>query len=294
MQHSAKILTATSALIVAMGGFAQAADILEPVVVEAPVYHAPEVVPKSVSGWYIRGDVGYGTNEIDDIHYITYGAGVAGHGGLLKGELKNSFSIGGGIGYQMNHYLRGDVTVDYTRKTDFEGYTEGTCTTLGHPDYADGVTVDCRSSDVSSVGIWTVLANAYVDLGTYKHFTPYVGAGIGGAHVRWDSLHNTIGDGYNQTGTTEHHGASDWRAAFAVMAGVSYAATERVSIDLGYRYKHIAGHRMLEYANGTGPGFDKGIKSHEFRAGLRYKFGGGGHKPHKPHVPYEPLPPIYK
>ncbi len=38
---------------------------------------------------------------------------------------------------------------------------------------------------------YSLLANAYVDLGTYGYITPYVGAGIGGTYVKWDKLRNT-------------------------------------------------------------------------------------------------------
>ena len=104
-----------------------------------------------------------------------------------------------------------DLTGDYWFKSDFEGSTSGFC--------ADGL--PCTSSDKSSVEVFLLLANAYVDLGTYNGFTPYVGAGIGGAYVKWDELTNTTRDG-----SFKHEGGGDWRFAYAAMAGVSYCLTE--------------------------------------------------------------------
>src|SRR6185503_1602699 len=116
-----------------------------------------------------------------------------------------AFSLGGGIGYQITNYLRTDLTVDYWFDSDFNGSTTGT----------NGV-----STDTSSFNAWLLLANAYADLGTYYGFTPYVGAGIGGARIEWDDLTNTVG-----TVTTVHDGDENWRFAWALMAGTAYWLT---------------------------------------------------------------------
>lgn len=285
MKHAAVKIAASTAMVALLAATAQAADVYEPPVIEAPPVHYPEALPKKVSGWYIRGDIGYLWSDFRGANYITYGAGVAAPPGTLDGELKGAFSIGGGLGYHINHHLRTDLTVDYNFKSDFEGSTAGTCT-------AGGAAVACSSSDITGYQAWTLLANAYVDLGTYSGITPYVGAGIGGVYMMWHDLENTIPPGFDQSGTTTHLGTSDWRFAYALMAGVSYAATKNVSIDLGYRYKHISGGRMFQYANATGPGFDEEINVHEVRAGIRYKFGAP-HKRHKQHPIYEP-PVVFK
>ncbi|MBO6551748.1 MAG: porin family protein [Roseitalea sp.] len=281
MNHAAMKLAASAAMVVTLGMSANAADIIEPVVIETPV-HYPEAVPAKVSGWYIRGDVGYLWSDFRGADYLTYGAGVAGHPGLLEGELKGSLSVGGGVGYQISHYLRTDLTLDYNFKSDFTGTSSGTCTIVG-----GGGPAACSSTDTTGYHAWTLLANAYVDLGTYKGITPYVGAGLGGVYMKWDDLNNTIGPGFDQSGTITHSGTSDWRFAYALMAGASYAVNHRLSVDLGYRYKHISGGRMFEYASATGPGFDRAINVHEVRAGLRYKFG-------ESHQPYTPPPPVYE
>lgn len=295
MKHAAKILAVGTAMAATLVASAGAADLAEPIVYEAPVYEAPEALPKAAGGWYLRGDIGYRLNTFHGADYMT----ATGFDGYLDGSLSNSYSIGGGVGYHVNHYLRADLTLDYDFKTDFEGSTTGTCTftdpgpdgVLGTVDDIPGATRDCTSSDISGYKAWTLLSNAYVDLGTYSGFTPYVGAGIGGAYVQWHELTNTISGGNDQDGTYVHEGSSDWRFAYALMAGVSYAVNHNVSVDLGYRYKKIAGSHMFGYeaVSGTGIGVDRGISSHEFRAGLRYKFGGGEQ------AVYHPVPtPIYK
>lgn len=278
-----KPLLATAAVL--FSGTAFAADFYEPPVIEAP---PPQIIEKEVShgGWYIRGDVDYHWSKLRGTEYITYGCCTPdpGSDSFDTTDLKGAMSLGAGVGYKMSKYFRADLTADYWFKSDFRGSTSGTC---------GGV--PCVSTDASSYSALLLLANAYVDLGSYHGVTPYVGAGLGGAYVKWDDLENTIG------GTTDvHGGASGWRFAWAVMAGASYCLTSNLELDAGYRYSRIEGGRMFEESGiGVGPGFDKGISTHEARAGLRYAFGpsGSANCAQPEIVAYEPPvyePPVYK
>jgi opacity protein-like surface antigen len=251
-------------LFVLIAGPALAADPYEP-----PVYEAPpaEVVYEDYGGWYIRGDLDYHLSKFRGAEYVTYGvtgccAPLPGSGSFDFGDLKGALSVGGGLGYQISKHLRADLTFDYMFKSDFRGQTTGFC----------GAIV-CRSTDVSAYSALLMLANAYVDLGTWHGFTPYVGGGIGGAYVKWDSLRNTVGGI-----TTVHEGSKNMRFAWAAMVGTSYCVTDKLKLDVGYRYSRIHGGRMFELApngpGGAGPGFDNGFNIHEGRAGLRYQFGG--------------------
>jgi opacity protein-like surface antigen len=267
-----------AALFAFAGLPASAADYVEP----AP----PPPAPVEFGGWYIRGDIDYHWTDFRGADYITYGvtccgAPLPGTNSFSSGDLDGSASLGLGVGYQINDYLRTDLTADYWFDQDFNGSTSGDC-----------AGVPCTSSDTTSMSTWLLLANAYADLGTYYGFTPYVGAGIGGAHVKWDELHNTISGV-----TTVHPGDEDWRFAWALMAGTSYCLTDNLKLDVGYRYSHINGGRMFELSpagpGGAGPGFDDGFNTHEVRGGLRYDFGNSTCAPAP--VPYEPpAPAVYK
>ena len=265
-----------AALFAFAGAPAFAADYVEP----APL---PEPLP-AYGGWYIRGDLDYHWSDFRGAEYTTYGVTCCGEplpgtGSFDSGELDGAFSLGAGVGYQINDYLRTDLTVDYWFGDDFDGSTTGFCGA-----------VLCTSTDSSSMSAWLLLANAYVDLGTYYGFTPYLGAGIGGARVQWDDLTNTVAGV-----TTVHDGDENWRFAWAVMAGTSYCLTDALKLDVGYRFSHINGGQMFDLApngpGGAGPGYDDGFNTHEARAGLRYDFGNNGCVPPPP--AYEP-PPVYK
>ena len=271
---------------------AMAADLYQPEVVQAPpaIVEQPTVIAETSSdwgdGWYIRGDIDYHRMALRGTNYITYGT-PGGTNQFASTNLKDSFSIGAGLGYNIGKYIRADITADYWFKSDFRGTTRGTCGSPPAP---------CVSNDKGGLSALVVLANAYVDLGTYHGITPYVGAGIGAARVKWDKLRNTVGGV-----TTTHAGDSSGRMAWALMAGASYCLTSQTELDLGYRYTRISGGRMFQYAPAAGPGFDDGMHVHEVRAGLRYSFGAKGAAtrcaPAPQVVSYQPEPqpmPVYK
>lgn len=267
-----------AALLAGVAGPALAADpYIEPI---APEPVAPYVGPVSedYGGWYIRGDVDYHWSKFRGADYILYGA--PGQQGRLDGDLKGALSLGLGVGYQIDKNFRVDLTGDYLFKSDFDGSTRGFC----------GGGQPCVSRDRTSYQALLLLANAYVDLGTWHGITPYVGAGIGGAHVKWDDLINDDDDG-----SFRHNGGKGWRFAYAAMAGASYCLTDRAKLDVGYRFAHIDGGRMFGYSTNAGPGYDRGINIHEVRGGVRYQFGGTsdcGPAP-EPYIP--PVePPVYK
>jgi opacity protein-like surface antigen len=257
---------------------ASAADIIEsPAIVEQP--SAP-VVYADTGSWYIRGDIDYHRAKIRDTIYAVSG----GTSTFDSTSLKDSWSVGAGIGYNVSQHFRVDLTADYWMKSDFRGSTSGTC---GFP------AAPCVSVDTSTMKALVLLANAYADLGTYQGITPYVGAGIGVAHVNWSDLANDDG-----VTVTTHPGAKSMRGAFALMAGASYCLTDKVELDAGYRYTRVGGGDMFGFANSNGPGYDKGFNVHEVRAGLRYSFGGSGASsrcaPAPQTVEYQPEPAVYK
>lgn len=272
-----------------------AADLDPMPIIAAPMPVAPEVQTVETGGWYLRGDVGYSLNRLVDGEVIYNTASAQGMGqGTLRGEVEDSFLIGGGIGYDTGNMFRADLTADYNFESDFSGSSTGFCTPTG-----GGAAVSCSTSDVATYSALTLMANAYVDLGTVNGVTPYVGAGIGGAHVTWGTLSNTTPDGFVTSGTETHTGGEEWRFAYAVMAGASVDITHNLKLDAGYRYRRITGGKMFEIGDGlngansfTGPGHDKGITSHDFRIGARYSLGGGSSASQA--AVSEPYNPVYK
>lgn len=288
MKTAAKYLL--SGALLAASGFApaMAADIYEPPVIETPVYAPPEAVPAEVSGWYLRGDVGYAWHQKKDAYYvIAEDTPALTEATLFAESFRGSYTIGGGIGYQINHYARADVTLDYWGNGQFTGHTYGEC------DYGGGLE-PCTSTDIAKFSALTLMANAYVDFGTYARFTPYAGFGFGGSYVKWGDLSNEacLDSDPSDCMTFYHDGKSGWRFAYALMAGVSMDVTCAVAADVGYKYQRIAGGEMFGTVANAGYGHDGGFSSHQVKAGLRYKLGGCQPAPEPLYIP-EPLP-VYK
>ena len=278
---AAALIASTSAL---------AADLYQPE--QPPLVSAPEITVKEASGWYLRGDIGYSFNDLKGAKFLQGHRTPTNWANFGKADLDDSAVLGVGVGYQINSYLRTDLTFDHMFKSDFSGSTTGTC---GSP------AVACTSRDQSAMRAYTLMANAYVDLGTYASITPYIGAGIGGSYVKWDSLKNTACEDGSGTcyGTDVHGGRGDWRLTYALMAGASYDISCNLKADVGYRYRHIAKGDMFSFLSSSTPGggtqgWDKGINSHEIRVGARYMFNGCETQAYQP-PPLEPAPPlVYK
>ncbi len=258
---------------------AMAADTVTHIPVVEPV---PEIRgTHSYSGLYVRGDIGYAWTNLRGIDYTLYGKPGA-YGKFDTYDVDNSWTIGGGVGYQINHWLRTDLTLDYMFDADFHGSTSGYCGN-GYP---------CVSTDSSSLSGYTLLANAYVDFWNYGNFSAYVGGGIGGTYVQWDDLTNTScsvkGYPHHCDPTITHEGNSEWRFTAAFMAGGAYHFRCDLAADAGYRYRWISGGEMFGYKKGGGPGYDEDFNIHEVRLGLRY-YPGKDCSP-----PIVTPPPIYK
>jgi opacity protein-like surface antigen len=282
MSLKTSVLLAAAAVMVLPAGLVQAADYEPPVFVDQPV---EEYVPVEVgSGWYLRGDVGYNfsAEAKGDFDYRTFDALTGTYGAAIfdTASLGNNVTVGFGFGYNFTDYLRADLTFDAFR-TSFDGTTFSSLPCSGAPAF---IGTSCRSEDSADATAYSLMANSYVDLGTYVGFTPYVGGGLGMTYVDWDSLHSSafcVGATCPPPGAflsgTESDGEKSWRFTWALMAGMAYDLTRNLKVDLGYRYRSIDGGPMFAFdpgsqlAGATGTqGEDPGFQTHEVRIGLRY------------------------
>jgi opacity protein-like surface antigen len=253
---------------------AAAADYDPPVVVEA----AEEFVPVEVgSGWYLRGDIGYIVSQDTGRYTYSISDGVnSGNSSFNSASLDNDFTFGVGVGYQFNEWFRADATVDGFR-SDFSGSTRSASPCSTDAAFDD---TGCRSSDSADMSAISVMANGYVDLGTYAGFTPYVGAGLGFSYVSWSDLgskYYCVDGGAacpdSLVGSSSMGGESDWRFTYALMAGAAYDLTNNWKVDVGYRYKQIDNGDMFSWASDglSIKGKDSDLSQHEIRVGLRYE-----------------------
>ena len=276
---------------------AQAADVIEepaPVAYEQPI---------STSGWYLRGDVGYvfKNDTSGDYSFYNQFPGAQGIDDVFDYDidLNDAVSFGGGVGYRFTDQLRGDVTLDYF-KTD----VNGSASCISYITAAAGLDFynDCEDKGEADASIWTALANAYIDIGKFGPVTPYIGAGLGVARVKYSDLRNEQVCGSDpacdgiENYVGENSGETSYRFAAALAAGATFDLTQALKLDAGYRYTHIDGGDAFGYdkadksfgASGVQYN-DDGFDIHTIRAGLRYEFGGSGFASSEPEAA-----PVYK
>ena len=111
----------------------------------------------------------------------------------------------------------------------------------------------------AKVGIKTLLANVYWDLGNYNGFTPYVGAGLGMAWVNTELGLSVSGVGSASVDNTETV------AAAQIGFGCSYAFNETFAVDLGYRCLAVGDGKVEVFES-------KDNVAHQIMLGLRVTF----------------------
>ena len=279
------VIVASFALTGAGAGAAQAADYAPPP--PPPVYVQPPPPPEPCCDtWYLRGFVGAGINSKGSLDVTPFPADTS----IVSNSLADSYFIGAGVGYNWNSWLRFDVTAEYRAKSHISALI------ASQPGGAGPVAVDQYDGNLSS---WVVLANAFVDLGTWDCWTPFVGAGIGGAYNTISNFTDVTPnvDAFGATGSSFGigRGTSTWNLAWALYAGVSYSVTKNLNIDLTYRYLNYGSAKETVDCNG-GTGCNdftfKNLHSNDIMLGMRWTCCDTAPPPRYAPQPYTP-PPVY-
>lgn len=245
------------AAVAALSNFAapaHAAGLLPPE--PEPVY----VAPSAAFNCYVRADVGYSW-DIDGFDGDYNGA-------TTGNDIDDGYFLETGIGCG-NPSLRGfraEVVFGYRDERDIVAVPP-----------QPPVPNDPLFTDVET---YTLMANFYYDFGNFSGFIPYVGAGIGFAyHQMGDVVCAPEVPGFCNPAAVQA-GDEDLHFAWSLMAGVGYEVSDRVIVDVGYRYIDL-GDVSSERADSfffVNPFFNvDDLRNHEIKAGVRYRFGFPGH-----------------
>jgi opacity protein-like surface antigen len=188
-------------------------------------------------------------------------------------SFQDTTNLGFGVGYEVNNWLRFDVTGEYRTQAAFKAtgsYLPGACT-------VGGVTGTCFDTYSGNFSAAVFMVNAYVDLGTWWCLTPYIGGGVGGAYDRISGVDDigplppgTIGFGY------AYNDAASWNLAWNVQAGLTYNVSNNFKVDFSWRYLSMGSPQSANvYCQNTVTctpnSFElKDITSQDFRIGLRW------------------------
>jgi opacity protein-like surface antigen len=255
---------------------AGAASLLSSVAFAAdlPLAPPPYVPPPAADfgGWYLRGDIGFSNQRVKNIA-MADGRNAQ----LLSLNETTAFDAAGvygvGIGYQFNNWFRGDIVGQYRGNSNFKGTDLLTYPVGGGP-IGNGI-----NNYNATKSEWLVMANGYVDLGTWWCVTPFIGAGVGMARV-------TIAN-YTDIGAVDNGGgpaiqsyasapsASKWNFAWAAHAGLAYHVNPGLTLELAYSYVNLGSGTtgpVSDYqglTNGVPMQFHD-ITSHDLKLGVRW------------------------
>jgi opacity protein-like surface antigen len=198
-------------------GAAHAAD-YSPPPPPPPAFIPPP--PPCCDNWYLRGYVGIGVNN-EQIEYQQNPLNSSNFA-FDHSSIDDSAIFGVGVGYNVNNWLRLEASGEYRSKSRVYAF--------GHYTNGGGFFLDTYEGYLSST---VFLANAFVDLGTWDCFTPFIGAGVGGAY---NMLTDFTDINPSNAGFGIGRNPGEWNLAWALYAGVSYQVAQNFHIDLTYRY----------------------------------------------------------
>ena len=217
--------------------------------------------PPSDRGIYFKGYIGQANPDVGNIWTEAYDTN---NFTVHHKDIKSSPLYGIGVGWQARHWLRFDLTGEYRGDSIFVGHDQYPAIGGGTPG-TNEYTADIKS--------WLGLANAYIDMGNWCGFTPYIGAGIGFATLNVEGMkdvnvfNDSVAFGTDKTNTN---------FAWALHAGISYDVTAQVVVDLAYRYSDLGSAQSGVVTTFDGAASYSGVHikdvtSNDLLFGVRYK-----------------------
>ena len=265
---------------------------------------APPPVDQPVefgTGWYLRGDVGYSNMPVPVV--VADFANNLGRTGAASGGI--------GFGYQYNSWLRTDFEIDRAVFRPSSAQAPMWCPSGTIMDsqatnlpvgYLYDLNETCTPYITAHLNRTTPMLNAYLDLGHWWGFTPYVGAGVGMSYLQSSSAvtYNNTANGlpwapnlgvtgvplqwitangvyvtpvralqFTQLQPNQYSSKISWKFSWNIMAGVSYDITQNLKVDLHYRLLDAGSYTGLPSLLTLAPAPTKELVSQEVRVGVR-------------------------
>jgi opacity protein-like surface antigen len=265
------------------------------------------------SNWYVRGDLGISFDKAPNVSFSAIappalgGVGAPYTIGNGANWTTTNFTGGAGFGYRWNDWLRFDATWDYRNGPGGSRQATVVCPYGPLVPFPTGFLYDTTNTCGASTNVRqydnAFLGNAYVDLGTYYGFTPYIGGGLG---LNMNTLTGSVN--YNETANGLPYVANltpfgatpqvwvnpqgqtlapqpniafgpqfwnrsirttTWSMAWALAAGVGYKITPSMTLDIGYRYLNSGTVSTLLNPQ-TGATIHQSNASQQVRVGVLY------------------------
>ncbi len=213
-------------------------------------------------GWYGRADVQYGfSGRVDH-------DAAANAPGKLSGDSDADQNIGGGLGlgYSFDNGFRLEAAGGY-RAGDLD-----VSPTISGILPAPAAT----ANPTGSMNAADLFLNGYFDFNRDGNFQPYIGVGYGGMRVKAKASNRVQGAVPNQT-ARNGFSDTDTGTGYQGMIGFGYKLTERIALDLGYKYTTVEDLDFEGVHNGVDYSAD--YSEHAATLGLRMGFGAAAAPP---------------
>ncbi len=240
----------------------------------------PSLASAQDSGWYLRGNAGYGVHTDSDIS------------DGITGDVESEGNVAGsvGVGYEFGNNWR--VELD------------------GGQLFSDLGAIGQAPSSFAKLRTSTLMLNAIYDFNDFGRFKPFVGAGAGllrgDADIAAHDFLDSTGLGLIRTpacngpqspasARTCEVSSQDTGVGWQLLAGLGYAITDNLTWDTHYRYVDTGNLDFDGTSTDTISGAvtpinvtleDVGV--HSLLTGFRYRFGGSTPPPPPPPPPVEP------
>lgn len=265
------------------------------------------VSTSSIQGWYLRADVGINMLGVDQLSQPD----LAKNGGsFIAQSTTNTASIGFGGGYRFNDQLRIDGTWEVRTASNLDAVSN-----IQIMNARNQLAADIYASYDAEVETQLALLNAYYDIGTWGRLTPFVGGSVGAARNTVKGVNGTNNATINFYDSNPPYGLvntltetsslfaqprTKTNLAWAVTAGLAYAANDNLTLEGSVRYADLGSTASTNIINctcgATGNPLELGrLNSLDFRVGMRWALGEKSAALAEPSVVYEPeYNPVYK
>ena len=242
----------------------------------AALMAAPSLAAAQDSGWYLRGNAGYGTH--------TDGEFSGGFVGDVESEGNAALSLGLGYEFDNNWRLETDASTLWT----------------------DLGAIGQQPSSFAKLRTNNFMLNAIYDFDEFGNWEPYVGAGVGLVRASLSAQAHDFSPGFNgptavlaqnpacpgafdgfNVNSCEVDG-NDTGLGWQVLAGLGYDITDNLTWDTHYKYFDTSELDFVGTRSSTAGTVSDllttldGVGGHSLMTGFRYRFGGATPPPPPP------------
>ena len=192
-----------------------------------------------------------GASILSDVNTVWQNSTGATFGTTYSLRTKMGYLLGGAIGVKWNDRLRAEVELSHSSWSVTDVLVKQKGTSL--------------EKATGSISATYLMGNVWLDIPTQSAFTPYVGGGLG---LGWASADSPFFGGLSWGyGSGEKAGL-----AYQLGAGVKFTLSDKLDLDLGYRFKGLTGIDFNNIGDGGGTYDGAVLYSHNIQLGLTYHF----------------------